>query len=426
MTLTGKQKKILNSLIDKYERSASFRGGNKKMQRFSIKPESLFPKYLDEREYDLFVELNQDIRDLERIDYITVSEINMRISIVTLNTEKLPDIYPLLGREPKKKALSDVAIFLEEQKIYLDDQGLNSDIAGVLSEYMDSQKRRLSACKFPEYYDESVKDPLSDYGDFWTVLRFILNNEDDMYIRDISVRLFNDSKRFEQLRGRISGCLYKYGDFPEKDTVLEECGIIQTPSYVAVRGPVLIGLGEQQIDVGKLTGDIAFSTEALKGISEIKVYGKRIITVENLTSFHSMSASYEDVTVYLGGYHNRTKREFLKILYTGNKDKEYYHFGDIDAGGFYIYEHLKDKTGIPFAPMNMDVSALRSYMNYTRELTSNDIARLNKLLSDCQKKTAGSELDPVEMNIYKSITETIQYMLDHNVKLEQEAIDGMI
>lgn len=65
------------------------------------------------------------------------------------------------------------------------------------------------------------------------------------------------------------------------------------------------------------------------------------------TSFHDYSAE-DDFVVYLGGFHNKVKRDFLLYLYQWNPEKEYRHFGDIDAGGFYILEHLKKETGIPF------------------------------------------------------------------------------
>ena len=277
MVLTKEQKKILNTLIDKYERSASFRGESKKTQHFYIKPEEIYPKYLDEREYDFFVRLNQDIRDISSEGYVDISELNMRVTRITLVDERLDDVYSVLDREPKKDKLSIIGRILEEQGEYLDSVSSDNDIAAALRRYLDVQSRRMSEGKFPEYYEEKEKEPIGDYKDFWTALRYLTVNKDDVYIRDISVRLFGDSKRLEQLKGRISGCLYKYGNFPEKETALEECGVIQTPSYVMVRGPIEISLGEQLLDIGKLTGDIAFSTETLKDMITFWSYAESLM-----------------------------------------------------------------------------------------------------------------------------------------------------
>lgn len=415
MILTKEQKKILNTLVDKYERSASFRGKSKKIQHFYLKPEEIYPKYLDEREYDFFVRLNQDIGDIISEGYVNVSEINMRVTRIMLINEKLDDIYVALGRESKRDKLIVISDILEEQKNALCSLNTDSDIAAALLKYIKEQCRRLSEGRFPEYYEETEKDPLKDYKDFWKALKYLLTIGDDIYIRDVSVRLFGDSKRLEKFKGRISGCLYKYGDFPVKDSVLEECGVIQTPSYVMVRGPVVIKFGDQILDIGKLTGDIAFSTESLKGIIEIKANGNRVITIENLTSFHSISLSSNEIAIYLGGYHNRTKREFLEKLYLNNSSLEFYHFGDIDAGGFYIYEHLRKMTGIPFKTLKMNEEMFIQHSGFTKRLSTNDIGRINILLEKYKREEI---INPESREIIK----TLEYMLRNNVKLEQEAI----
>ena len=59
--MTNYKEIILNLLLDKYERSKSFTGDNKVEQRFSVKIATLFPKYGDEAEYDLFNALNEAV-----------------------------------------------------------------------------------------------------------------------------------------------------------------------------------------------------------------------------------------------------------------------------------------------------------------------------------------------------------------------------
>ena len=81
------------------------------------------------------------------------------------------------------------------------------------------------------------------------------------------------------------------------------------------------------------------------------------------------------------------------------------HFGDIDAGGFYILEHLKTKTGIPFQPYRMNAETLKKYKKQAVPLTEHDRKRLQKLRQN-----------PV-------YSETIRYMLENNIKLEQEHIN---
>ena len=59
------EKQILNELLDKYERSKSFIGTNQVTQRFTMKPETLFPKYKDDSEFDLYCAVNESIDHLE-------------------------------------------------------------------------------------------------------------------------------------------------------------------------------------------------------------------------------------------------------------------------------------------------------------------------------------------------------------------------
>ena len=107
--------------------------------------------------------------------------------------------------------------------------------------------------------------------------------------------------------------------------------------------------------------------------------------------------------IYLGGFHNAIRRNFIKKIADQNPTITFLHFGDIDAGGFYILEHLIKKTGISFKPFMMDVETLEKYRGSTKSLTENDRKRLNRL-----EKTRFNEV--------------ISYMLEHNCKLEQEAI----
>ncbi len=434
--MTEKQRKILNTLIDKYERSATFRGESKVKQSFSADPAKLFPKYSDEGEYDYFISVNQDIRDLEKAGYVRCSGINLRIDTVVLNTDMICDIYRELGRRAKKDSIAVLKEFLERelesfQRHVLESSDGETEIAvsgavggdsenggavnGVseaVCRYAEVQLERLAAAKLPEYYEDS----LQDYMDVFTAFRALSGIDEEIFVRDLSVRIFNDSKRLENLRGRISGCLYKYGDFSNKDAVFDELGVVRNPSYVMVKGPVRMTFGRQILDIGELTGDIALSAKTLQGLTDVHVYGERVITVENLTSFHRYDSHGSETVIYLGGFHNGVRREFLRMIAaSADSNVTYHHFGDIDAGGFYIYRHLRENTGMDFRPYMMDRDTLIKYEAYSKPLTPNDIRRIGELIAiyendDHKDPSAGT------------ILETLRYMLEKGIKLEQEAV----
>lgn len=113
------------------------------------------------------------------------------------------------------------------------------------------------------------------------------------------------------------------------------------------------------------------------------------------------------ITIYLGGYHNEVRREMLKKLYNACKHIRFYHWGDIDCGGFRIFNHLVEKTEISFFPMNMDIKILEEYINYTKPLTAQDIAILTSMQEDER---------------YKCFWRAIEFMLRNKIKLGQEII----
>ena len=55
---------LLNKLIDKYERSKTFQGDNKVIQKFSIRPEKVFPAYVDDSQFEAFDRINEAVRNL--------------------------------------------------------------------------------------------------------------------------------------------------------------------------------------------------------------------------------------------------------------------------------------------------------------------------------------------------------------------------
>ena len=161
------------------------------------------------------------------------------------------------------------------------------------------------------------------------------------------------------------------------------------------------------IDLDRLRFEYSLSDEMIKNLEIINSNVTKVITVENLTSFYSLNDK-DAVIIYLAGYHNHTKQALLMKIYSRYPDAEYLHFGDIDAGGFWIYHILKEKTNIPFVPYRMNVSELIENRSSLKKLSDNDTKRLNKMLSD---------------NRFDIFKDTIEYMLNNNVKLEQELLD---
>lgn len=388
--MTKFEKNILNYLLDKYERSKSFNGDNKIGQTFSVKITKLYPQYADEAEYDLYRNICDTAFELEAMNFISADrKKNGVIDTVTLNISLLDEIYKHVSRTPKAEINNELGKLLE----------MYSDNNELLTRYCNVQKKRLSQNIKPEYFS----DNLSEYEMLLKAVSVIFDIKEETYIRDFSIKVFRDSKTFETIIGKVKRLLFQYGDFPNEENILEDLNLIKNPGHVYIKGNAVITISGQKIDLSVLGGDIAISSALLKNINSISVKGKKVITIENLTTFNAFEDS-DTFAVYLGGYHNSYRRNFIMQIYHDNPDAEFRHFGDIDAGGFYILLHLKEKTQVRFKPHCMDIATLQKYSQYTKALTDNDKKRLKNLLNS-------------------EFSDTVKYMLENNCKLEQEAMD---
>lgn len=383
------EKQIINKLIDKYENSKSFIGKNKVNQKFMVKIDRLFPRYNDHSNYDVFQGVNEAVDVLVRKSYVLAKKnaANIYNSLI-LNVDKLEEIYNYVDRVPKRDINRAVIKLLEKYE----------DGNDILKKYSAAQYERIDSNKSIEFFN----DDLEELEFILIAVDQLLKVETETFVRDFSVRIFKDSKTFEKISNKVVSLVFHYGDFPEREQLLGNLNIIKNPTYVNFKGAGSITIKGQAINLTNLNGDIAISSTMIKDIDEVNVTGKAVITIENLTSFHT----YDDkdmFAIYLGGYHNRVRGEFIKKIHKQNPMTSFYHFGDIDAGGFYILEHLRNETAVNFIPYKMDIETLKRYDKYTKRLTDNDKKRLERLLD----------------SKYKTV---INYMLEHDCKLEQEAI----
>ena len=384
------QTKILESLLDKYEKSKSFIGANAVTQTFTLDLAKEFPEYADDSRTGEIRAIVEAAEELEEKGLVARRyRKNGLLYAVTLKRESLPACYSFLKRKPKSEQNEELKAIYRQF----------ATEGPLLAGFCEKQLARIAENKKPEHFHGDT----AELENVLTAVKEALQVEQETFERDFSIRVFGDSKAFERVRGTVTSILYEYGDFPEKETVLEDLNIVRNPGHVFLKGAGVLRVAGQTLDLRLLNGDIAFSSVLLKEIEWIEVTGQRVITIENLTSFNAYTPK-EELVVYLGGYHNLSRREFLKHVYEQNPNAAYFHCGDIDAGGFYILLHLRAKTGIPFAPLHMGVQTLKQNLRYAKKLTENDARRLKNL--------AGGEFD-----------EVIDFMLKENVKLEQEALD---
>ena len=439
---------LLKNLLDSYEKSLLSSGKNKVRIHVSMTfSRRNLPEYFDESSM-VYEQIHVAAEDMERRGFLKIQWKNRKpgtiIENVILKEEAVEEVYQYLHRTPKavNEELTRAVLREYDQKLNKTEEQtvIRAFLRYILERFQDGKSVK-------EYID--ISEP-AQTRELLDTLCAIEQNEKPVYIREFSIDHLGDSKKFENMLGLIGKILRRFGSgYEEMDVyeILSEYQIYHTPNYVYLKGCGCLvqnmqktdsdrifleneldaeshnpcGDGSQnrlqntsgfQIDLAALQQGIGISGEdintlALTGISNVK----RIITIENLTIFYRWSEP-ESILIYLGGYHNQVRRRLLQMIYKQLPQAEYFHFGDIDVGGFEIYLDLCRKTNIPFQLYHMGIPELKKYEKYSKKLTENDNKRLDKMLEKLQENP--------EINSCAQIAEVLKYMKITQLKLEQE------
>ena len=390
-------KDILNRLIDMYERREGFKKEPSSLRVIQADIKKTYPEYVDRYNHSVYKDINTAIEKLINENFIeSKADETGKYEKVKLNVESIAECYKRVKRIdiPKRcEKIKEVLDLFKDKNLPVL-RGIISDWSKLISNYK----------KLP--YD--IKYDKERLFNILKILEAILGLGRESYIRNFSTAMFNDSKRFQrEFKSTVESILFDYTDeVVEKDKILEYYNLYENPTYLHIKGDIVIKFEDSVIYVREINGGIALSNSALENIKEIKVIAKSVITVENLTTYHDEDEK-DSVYIYLGGYHNKSKQVVLKKIYDENKHCEYLHEGDIDVYGFLILENLKEKTGIPFRPLNMGVDTVKRFFDAKiyKELTASDINMIEK-----KKEKLGE---------YKQV---LEFMLLHNCKVEQESI----
>ncbi len=392
-------KNILNRLLDKYENSVLSKKGSQKNIKISLG--------LNDKELETYVCRDsynyRDRNDAILSQYSQWGFIKIEkdrydyFKSLELNVENVNEVYKFLKRSNPADDLNKVCQILNAES----KDGIIGNFVSFCNEWIMKKYAMPKA-----YFDSS-----NQLNEILLGLKEIQKLDKETKFRDFSVKTFGDSKKFEKLKTKIAKILYEFDDtcgiddFSEETVceILCEKNLVKNTTYAIMKGNVCFEINNVVINLMQLGYEICLSDKMINDLKFISIGSKKVITVENLTTFYTFDKE-DCIVVYLGGFHNQTKRMLLKKLYNSNQNLFFSHFGDIDAGGINILKHLRSKTGIAFAPYKMDIDTLIENRKSWKKLTANDIKRL-KNIKDAE---------------FVKLTE---YMLTNNCKLEQEAIE---
>ena len=394
-------KDIISRFLDIYERRNGYAKRPEELRSIQFEVSKEYPIYKDRYDNEKYRDINTAIeKNVTAGLVIAEKDQTGRYSKIKLNIARVDDCYTLLKRTSVPDKCEKVLSILEKA-----DCAGDFLIGRVVSDFCE-QIKAYKKLPYDLGYDARR------VGEVLQVLATVTKLTSETYIRNFSTALFKDSKRFQrEYRSTIESILFDYtDDVVEKDDILGYYNLYENPTYVLIKGNARICFDESAIELSEMPGGIALSNGSLAGIHKISVKTDKVITVENLTTYHDCDEP-DAVYIYLGGYHNTSKQKLLELIYENNGDKEYYHEGDLDVYGFLILENLISKTQIPFKPLLMDVETIERFYR----------AGLYKTLTARDRKMIESKKDG-QLSAYKDV---LEYMLEYNCKVEQESIKAV-
>ena len=394
------EEKMLMTLVEQYRKSKKDSGTGVINRRTQIKPTKLYVGYYrNDGDLDDINGINETAERLQEKGFLTYEMKGFSNEIAT--------IYLVDAK------VEDAEQYLAEKYGYESKHEKMKQVEGIIARYSGySPVADLECAKLRASLDKNtVPKNYEQTEEILKALIFIERNEQLLYVREASMLIYGSSKYFEEnTLDAVCGLLRKYHERPCEenellDEILGEYHIVAERQKICLKGDIGLVKNGRTIELGGFRDGVEFYADELDEIEQILVRDRRFMTVENKTSY--MRCREEETSYfYLGGYANRFQREFLKKVFADNPEIRYLHVGDIDAGGFYIHENLCKITGIPFRLWRMSVEELKDsrYAECLLKLSANDRKRLKAL---------------AEHEMYRDL---VQYMMEHDVKLEQEIV----
>ena len=408
---------LLNMLLDRLERQeirlSSVSGVRSARSVKVVLNELGLPGYYSQIDPKPRQLANEQLQALENANLLRLfwqtGEKGHLLKSVALVSDSEIHLYHLIRRTP----VSSLRTRLENQilgdRFYFEDQDWRYH---AIQHILHQIKQNKSPAPF------SLTDSILNEDLLVALGALSLLNEETPF-RVFSVRVFNDSKRFEDLKRAVVR-LARIGQpnwkrLPE-DELLRELNLVANPTYLLFAGSwTFVDENGQIISLGEFNPSVGVPAAQAIHIESVSVCADRVICIENLTTFHSLAGSLakepqmqKTALLCLAGNPSPACRWLLGRLSTTLPENiPLYVWADMDYGGFNILAQLRKMVNPQFRPYHMDYYTVDRFAQFTRPLTLVDRRNLERQLSRPELQ----DIQPV-----------IHYLLKRGVKLEQEAI----
>jgi hypothetical protein len=325
------------------------------------------------------------------------------LDAVALETAQVEPLYALLAREPLADRCRRLGALLLGNRFRLADWRRQA-----VQRCLD----QLKAHKSPTPFD------LNDDGWNQDLLAALVALPDDgkeeIPYRVFSVRVFNDSKRFDALKGAVARLARRH--HPEwralsSQETLRELGLVANPGHLYLYGPWRLADAHGQVmSLSEFHPSVGIPTALAARVEKVRVEATRVVCVENLTPFYELvrCGSQGLAALCLWGNPSPASRHLLRRLADDlPPGVPLLLWADIDYGGLNILAQLRTQVSPRFVPYRMDRDTLETHAAWAQPLSSADERNLARL----RHHPALADVTPL-----------IEHMLRRGIKLEQEAV----
>lgn len=353
---------------------------------------------------------NEQLQLLEQAGWVKLTwlsgEVGHLLDSVILTPDHVEAIFALVQRTPQALHRARLIDLLLGERFRF-----NAWRLAAIQASIDQLKTDRSAAPF------SLTD--GDFNrDLLTALAALDEVREETPYRVFSVRVFNDSKRFEDLIGGVCTLARRHqAEWRDwsNDDILRELNLTANPTHLYLYGPwQLIDATGQIISLEDFAPSIGLAAAQAQHLQRVSVETDRVICVENVTTF------YELIRRRPHGDAGATPASLAALCLWGNPSPACRQllsrlpieipllvWADIDYGGLNILAQLREQVNPRAQPYRMDIQTLEAHSTWARPLTTGDVRHLNRLL----RRASIADMQPL-----------IEHMLQRGLKLEQEAI----
>jgi hypothetical protein len=422
----------LNALLDILER----RNGTQTAQQRSVKVTLAalpLPGYFSQANPEPRLIANEQFSLLEKQGFLQLTWIpgeagHLLQSITLPKTEHgIPstEIFQLLSRTPIANNRSRLESLLLADKFRFQDDWRARAISYILNQ--------LKAKKSPAPFSLTDSNLNSD---LLAALQAVPTLTAEIPFRVFSVRVFNDSKRFEVIKNQLA-TLARLGNAEWKripaQEVLRELNLVANPSYIHFSGNwQLITDNGEILNLSGFTPSIGIPAAQTSALQSVRA--DSVLCIENLTTFHQCTqagnvnkdegkhAQADNGTLAISSRSEAERTQHALLCTYGNpspairrvlrllpQTTSIYLWSDLDYGGFNILSQLRRTVNEQIQTFLMDIETLESNIPRARPLTASDRRNLKRLL-----------LHPDLCDVRP----VIEHLLKRGLKLEQEGVEN--